>query len=164
VSSAKISTNISHEVSLQIFDDDASEYLEIYGDENRLSQVFMNIIGNAVKFTRRGFIRIMIKAYPEQNKVEITIADTGGGIPNEIFPKLFGKFVTKSVRGGTEHGTGLGLFISKAIVQAHKGEIHAQNNSDGGATFNIILPINSETDEDGRSNDPRYLPDGNNKN
>jgi signal transduction histidine kinase len=164
VSSAKISNNISHEVSLQIFADDATKYLEIYGDENRLSQVFMNIIGNAVKFTRRGFIRIMIKAYPEQNKVEIRIADTGGGIPNEIFPKLFGKFVTKSVRGGTEHGTGLGLFISKAIVQAHKGEIHAQNNSDGGATFIILLPINSETDGDGRSNDARFLPDDNNKN
>lgn len=151
VSSTKISNNISGEVSLEITADEISKNLEIYGDENRISQLFMNIIGNAVKFTRKGFIKINIKPYPEENKVEIKIADTGGGIPNEIFPKLFGKFVTKSVKGGTEHGTGLGLFISKAIVRAHKGEIYAQNNTEGGATFTIILPINNEPDNNSGS-------------
>ncbi len=151
VSSTKISNNISGEVSLEITADEISKNLEIYGDENRISQLFMNIIGNAVKFTRKGFIKINIKPYPEENKVEIKIADTGGGIPNEIFPKLFGKFVTKSVKGGTEHGTGLGLFISKAIVLAHKGEIYAQNNTEGGATFTIILPINNEHDNNSGS-------------
>ncbi len=146
VSSAKISSNLSSEVSLQVITDEKSKDIEIYGDENRISQVLMNIIGNAVKFTRKGFIKVEAKAYPDVNRFEIKVIDTGGGIPSEIFPKLFGKFVTKSVKGGTEHGTGLGLFISKAIVIAHKGEIRAYNNSDGGATFTITLPIDDEPD------------------
>lgn len=139
VSSTKISSKLSSEVSIEMVKDEKSQDVEIYGDENRLSQVFMNIIGNAVKFTRKG--RIRIEARVLGSKLEIKISDTGGGIPAEIMPKLFGKFITKSVRGGTEHGTGLGLFISKAIVTAHSGEIHAHNNSEGGAAFTILLPI-----------------------
>lgn len=67
-------------------------------------------------------------------------------------PRLFGKFVTKSVQGGTEHGTGLGLFISKAIVKTHGGEIYAHNNREGGATFTILLPIRNGQDGTGFNN------------
>ncbi|AFU59688.1 signal transduction histidine kinase, with HAMP linker, phosphoacceptor and ATP binding domain [Candidatus Nitrososphaera gargensis Ga9.2] len=139
VSSTKISDKLGSDVSIDLVKDKISDAVEVYGDENRLSQVFMNIIDNAVKFTRKGRIRIETRV--QENKLGIKISDTGGGIPAEIMPKLFGKFVTKSVQGGTEHGTGLGLFISKAIVTAHGGEIYAQNNSEGGATFTILLPI-----------------------
>jgi signal transduction histidine kinase len=74
---------------------------------------------------------------------EIRISDTGTGIAPEILPKLFGKFVTKiSGHDANKHGTGLGLFITKAIVQAHHGDIFAYNNEDGhGATFVIRFPI-----------------------
>jgi signal transduction histidine kinase len=119
--------------------DNASKELEIEGDRNRLVQVFTNIIGNAAKFTKQGTIKI--EALAQQDTVEIRISDTGGGIPEEILPKLFGRFVTKSVKGGTEHGTGLGLYISKAIINAHGGEIRARNNESGGATFTVILPV-----------------------
>lgn len=119
--------------------DSASKELEIEGDRNRLVQVFTNIIGNAAKFTKQGTINI--EALAQQDTVEIRISDTGGGIPEEILPKLFGRFVTKSVKGGTEHGTGLGLYISKAIINAHGGEIRARNNESGGATFTVILPV-----------------------
>jgi signal transduction histidine kinase len=141
VRSTKISSNLSKDVSLELVKDEKSDSLEIYGDENRLGQVFMNIIGNAVKFTRKGRIRIEMLVHNEADNIEIKVNDTGGGIPDDIMPKLFGKFVTKSVQGGTEHGTGLGLFISKAIIKAHRGEIYANNNSEGGATFTVILPI-----------------------
>ena len=68
----------------------------------------------------------------------VNIKDTGSGIDTEILPKLFTKFVTKS-----ETGTGLGLFISKGIVEAHGGKIWAENNLDRGATFSLSLPINN---------------------
>jgi signal transduction histidine kinase len=131
---------------------------EIYVDKDRIDQVLSNVIDNAIKFTKKGKIkiesrRILLSEQQQQqqeeeekkkknNKIEIKISDTGGGIPEDILPRLFGKFVTKGV-GGTEnkHGSGLGLFISKAIVTAHKGEITAYNNENGGATFTIVLPI-----------------------
>ena len=69
------------------------------------------------------------------------MSDTGGGIPEEVLQNLFGKFVTKSVGKDNQHGTGLGLFISKAIVTAHNGIISGSNNKDGGATFVVMLPI-----------------------
>ena len=79
----------------------------------------------------------------ERNVIEIKISDTGGGIPDDIFPNLFSKFVTRNIRGENLHGTGLGLFISKAIVTAHNGEIYACNNGEG-STFGIVLPLFNE--------------------
>jgi signal transduction histidine kinase len=127
---------------------------EIYADKDRIDQVLSNVIDNAIKFTKKGKIkiesrRILISGQQEEeekkkknNKIEIKISDTGGGIPEDILPRLFGKFVTKGVVGTeNKHGSGLGLFISKAIVTAHKGEITAYNNENGGATFTIVLPI-----------------------
>jgi signal transduction histidine kinase len=104
-------------------------------------QVLSNVIGNAVKFTEKGSIRIECRAHLTKNKVEIKVNDTGAGISELVLPNLFGKFVTKSVGETNGHGTGLGLFISKAIVTAHKGKINAYNNATGGATFTIVLPI-----------------------
>jgi signal transduction histidine kinase len=107
-----------------------------------MTQVFSNIIGNAIKFTDNGSIKVECRASPSKNKIEIRVSDTGAGISEKILPNLFGKFVTKNAKETNGHGgTGLGLFISKAIVTAHKGEIHAYNNATGGATFTIILPI-----------------------
>src|SRR6185503_7384190 len=77
----------------------------------------------------------------DSNTLEILISDTGGGIPEDILPNLFGKFVTKNVADTNKEGTGLGLYISKSIVNAHGGAIDAYN-SNGGATFRIVLPIN----------------------
>jgi signal transduction histidine kinase len=71
---------------------------------------------------------------------EICVRDTGAGIPSDIMPSLFTKFATKSVARGAEHGTGLGLYICKAIVTAHGGKIVGYNNSEIGATFKIWLP------------------------
>jgi signal transduction histidine kinase len=84
---------------------------------------------------------ILVKA--EKNKedeVIVTVKDNGTGIDPEIFPRLFSMFVSKSYED-----TGLGLFISKSIVEAHGGKIWAQNNSDSkGATFSFTLPINDD--------------------
>ena len=83
-------------------------------DRNRLTQVISNLLSNAVKFTNEG--SITIKTEKKDGRVFVYIKDTGTGIDAEIIPRLFSKFATKSYTG-----TGLGLFISKNIIEAHGG-------------------------------------------
>ncbi|MGH9878529.1 MAG: sensor histidine kinase, partial [Nitrososphaerales archaeon] len=115
--------------------------IEIEADKYRIGQVLTNVIGNAVKFTKDGRIKVESRIHENINKIQIKVSDTAGGIPTDVLPHLFGKFVTRSIGSEVRHGTGLGLFISKAIVNAHKGRIEADNNNEGGATFTITLPI-----------------------
>jgi two-component system sensor histidine kinase VicK len=110
------------------------ESIILFGDTQRIYQVLFNLVNNALKFTENGTITIVIEK--QKNNAVITITDTGLGIDKAIQPRIFSKFATKS-----NSGTGLGLFISKAIVEAHGGHIQASNNLDGkGATFWFKLP------------------------
>jgi two-component system, OmpR family, sensor histidine kinase VicK len=114
----------------------------VQADKGRITQVIDNLLSNALKFTKEGTISINLERKKDDDYhndyVLISVKDTGQGINPEILPKLFTKFATKSETGGT----GLGLFISKSIVEAHGGKIRAENNSDGkGATFAFSLPI-----------------------
>jgi PAS domain S-box-containing protein len=117
--------------------------IQVMIDERRITQAITNILNNAMKFTEMGKILITTDAISESKLFEIRITDTGKGIANEILPNLFGKFVTKSMGDEVnKHGTGLGLFISKSIIQAHNGEIFGYNNESGkGATFVLRLPL-----------------------
>jgi len=112
----------------------------VYADRDRIQEVISNLLNNAYKFTENGQIIVTIKKKIdyENKQVKIIVKDTGTGIDKEILPRLFEKFATKS-----EAGTGLGLYISKKIVEAHGGKIWAENNSsdDRGATFYFTLPI-----------------------
>jgi signal transduction histidine kinase len=117
--------------------------ITLKADKNKLSQVVSNLLSNAIKFTQEG--TILVKAeknkyeYKESNQDEviITVKDTGTGIDSEIFPRLFSMFVSKSYED-----TGLGLFISKSIVEAHGGKIWAENNKQGkGASFSFKIPV-----------------------
>lgn len=113
----------------------------VYVDRDRIFQVLSNLLNNALKFTKHGTVRININLDDnERNKVvNVTIQDTGIGITQDLKPYLFSKFVTSSY-----NGTGLGLFISKGIIEAHGGRIWAENNSNGiGASFSFSLPIDS---------------------
>ena len=112
----------------------------IEADKEKIIQVISNLLGNAIKFTKVGTISIFTEK--EENghskEVIVSVKDSGEGIDPEILPKLFSKFVAKSYQG-----TGLGLFISKSIIEAHGGRIWAKNNADGkGATFSFTLPLN----------------------
>lgn len=109
----------------------------IKGDKGRLQQALSNILNNAIKFTGAGTITISCAML--KDAYEISISDEGTGIPAEILPRLFTKFATKDVDGRNKHGTGLGLFITKAIIEDHGGEIFVRNHSKG-AIFTIILP------------------------
>ena len=116
------------------------ENIEVEVDKMRIGQVLRNLLNNAIKFTAKGTISIDTHVYSDENKIQIKISDTGLGIPQEILSNIFGKFVTKGIKNG-QSGTGLGLFVSKGIIQAHHGNITAQNNFDEGASFEFTLPI-----------------------
>ena len=106
----------------------------VNADKGRLSQVIANLLSNAIKFTDKGVISI--ETSESDGEAIASIRDSGSGIDPEIFPKLFSKFITKSDRG-----TGLGLFISKSIIESHGGKIWAENNRfEPGATFYFSLP------------------------
>jgi len=112
--------------------------IEIDADKNRLTQVISNLLSNAIKFTKEGTIRVTEEV--KDSMALVTVMDTGRGIDPEISLRLFSKFAAKS-----ETGMGLGLFISKSIVEAHGGKIWAQNNTDydrkKGATFTFSIPL-----------------------
>lgn len=111
--------------------------IDIIADKDKIFQVFANLLNNAIKFTNEGSINISLKKKEKTNEAIVTIKDSGPGIDAEIIPHLFSKFKTKS-----EKGLGLGLYISKNIVQAHHGKIEAHNNPNSkGATFVVTLPL-----------------------
>jgi signal transduction histidine kinase len=117
--------------------DKAKKGIIVKGDENRISQVLSNLLNNAIKFTKEGHISVTVETNSEEKEVIVDVMDTGQGIDNEVFSKLFTKFTTDSA-----NGSGLGLYISKNIVEAHGGRIWAKNNNDGnGATFSFTLPL-----------------------
>jgi two-component system sensor histidine kinase VicK len=133
--------------------DDNEDLIFVEADPVRISQVISNLLNNAIKFTKVDVGEdaedktITIKVDNKDDEaVVVSVEDTGSGIDPEIFPKLFSKFVTNS-----DVGTGLGLFISKNIVEAHGGKVWAENNNDAfgkrtrGATFCFTLPAKSDT-------------------
>ncbi|MGA9218980.1 MAG: HAMP domain-containing sensor histidine kinase, partial [Nitrososphaeraceae archaeon] len=108
----------------------------VEADKSRITQVVTNLLTNAIRFTKSGNVSVAVTK-GKANDIVVSIRDTGQGIDPEIIPRLFTKFVTKSITG-----TGLGLFISKSIIEAHGGSIWAENNLDGrGATFTFTIPV-----------------------
>src|SRR5215216_1620510 len=121
------------------------DLISVEADRERITQVLYNLLDNAIKFSEEGIISVVVerKRNNEDNDdakevIVISVKDTGSGIHPEIIPRLFSKFASKSFSG-----TGLGLYISKGIVEAHGGKIWAENNTDGkGASFSFSLPRN----------------------
>jgi len=118
----------------------------VHADKGRISQVIFNLLSNALRFTTKGTIIVSVKEREDKisdntnNKtITVSVRDPGQGIDSSILPRLFTKFASRSYKG-----TGLGLFISKGIIEAHGGTIWAENNANGnGATFSFSLPATS---------------------
>jgi signal transduction histidine kinase len=109
----------------------------VTADKDKIIQAANNLLNNAIKFTKSGTISVKVSVNDQTNEVTVSIKDTGEGIDRSILPHLFTKFSSKSFEG-----IGLGLFITKNIVEAHGGRIWAENNPDGrGATFFFTLSI-----------------------
>lgn len=135
--------NVEGKIKL-IYDNANEELFLVEADCERVSQVLHNLLDNAIKFTEEeeeeGDVFVVMEKETKDNSQEVIvrIKDKGRGIDNEIMPRLFTKFATKSTKG-----TGLGLFICKGIIEAHGWKIWAENNKHGkGATFSFSLPVN----------------------
>ena len=115
----------------------SKDIILVNADKGRLNQLLSNLLDNALKFTKEGNIIIAAKKQKD-DEVIVSIKDSGTGIDPEILPRLFTKFATKSEQGGT----GLGLYISKNIIEAHGGRMWAEANPEGGgSTFYFTLSI-----------------------
>ncbi len=129
------------------FNDNNDEIILVEADRNRVSQVIHNLLHNVLKFTKDGSITVIVERKKDNpndkyDEILVSIKDTGTGIHPEVLPKLFTRFATKSPIAGT----GLGLFISKSIIEMHGGKIWAYNNDekdkdDRGSTFTFSLPV-----------------------
>ena len=117
------------------------EKLMISGDKEKLSEVFENIVGNALKYTPENG-RISVHFTLERNSVAVHVTDSGHGISQEDLAKLFQKFSRLSdAEISKAPGTGLGLYISKQIVELHKGVINVQSEVGKGSTFSVVIPL-----------------------
>ncbi len=154
-----VEKQISNSNKLKILFVEPTEAIFVEADKVRIYQVITNLLNNAIKFTKGETISVSAKVTQQQKdknkekegrdysdrddgsstrQVIVSVKDGGIGIDPEIQPRLFTKFTTKSQTGGT----GLGLFISKNIIEKHDGKIWAENSADGkGATFSFCLPI-----------------------
>jgi len=113
----------------------------IEGDKTRISQVLLNLLNNARKFTEEGKITVTVLIKKDAKEVIVSISDSGKGINSEVMNHLFEKFISRS-----DSGTGLGLYISKNIIEAHRGKIWASNNQNGiGSTFSFSIPVETRS-------------------
>jgi two-component system phosphate regulon sensor histidine kinase PhoR len=114
----------------------------VRADPARISQVFINLIHNAIKFTHNGG-HIQLKAWREGNKMNFMVQDDGVGIAEREIPRIFERFY-KADRARAGGGTGLGLSISKHIIDAHGGQIWVESEEDAGSKFFFSIPVTSD--------------------
>ncbi len=115
---------------------------EIFGDRNRIEQVLINLITNAMKYSRDGS-KIIVSISKEKDKVMCSVKDFGIGIPEEKQSQIFERFFRVGEDDKLSGGLGLGLFIAKEIVKKHGGEINVKSKLGHGSTFTFTLPVNS---------------------
>jgi signal transduction histidine kinase len=110
-------------------------------DRDRIIQVLTNLVNNAIKFTDHGWIEVT--TVREEDKVKVSVSDSGLGIRKEDIPRLFGQFVQLHTGVERRGGSGLGLAISKQIIEAHKGVIWVESEEGKGSAFVFTLPVKS---------------------
>ncbi|MBN1310436.1 MAG: HAMP domain-containing histidine kinase, partial [Anaerolineae bacterium] len=122
----------------------------IYGDEKRVMQILTNLLSNAVKYTpNAGHISLVGRRREQDEMVEVIVSDTGIGIPTDQLPYIFNRF-SRVEREAIQHtvGTGLGLYITKGLIEAHGGQIHVQSEEGEGSCFIFTLPLASLVEQE----------------
>lgn len=123
---------------------------DMNGDRERLEQVVINILSNAVKYTPSGGHIVLSAARRDEGHVMIRVKDDGMGIPKDDIPRLFERFYrVDKARSRAKGGSGLGLAIAKEMVEAHRGTIYLESQLDEGTTVTVVLPTNLPADQDG---------------
>jgi K+-sensing histidine kinase KdpD len=116
----------------------------LIGDPNRIKQILLNLVSNAIKYNRQGG-SISISARPEEQMIRLSVCDTGNGIPPEAIKNLFKRFYRVPDTEGFISGTGLGLLITQRIVQQHGGKIWVRSSLGKGSCFYFTLPLPKDT-------------------
>lgn len=128
---------------IKLINDISPNLRPVWADENRMHQILHNLIGNAIKFTDEGEVRLSANA--EGDTVRISVQDTGVGIPAELKGQIFDSFEKGDEALGRHYeGTGLGLAISRKLVKLHRGELQVESTSNQGSTFTFTLPLSKE--------------------
>jgi signal transduction histidine kinase len=153
VGAADMQRPLASASSLELRVDLDREVPDIWGDRDRLLQVFENLIGNAIKFTKAGGC-IVVGATSRDHDVIFRVADTGSGIAPEILPRVFDRFWQAT--STNRQGAGLGLSITKGIVEAHGGRIWVESTPHRGTTISFTIP--KATPEQGRPSAPGGSP------
>lgn len=125
----------SHELEMEF----PAGFPEVFADRDKIEQVLTNLVENAVKYTDKG--DVLVTGSVEDTEVKVTVSDQGEGIPKEHRVQVFGKFFRRGERPGNPSGTGLGLYISKGLVEAHGGKIWIDEAPGGGSAFRFTLPL-----------------------
>ncbi|MCP3922860.1 MAG: hypothetical protein GY714_09770, partial [Desulfobacterales bacterium] len=129
--------------TLQLINNIPNDTPFAYGDEDRLHQILLNLIGNAIKFSHKG--SVTVDAILKKDKLQIRVSDTGIGIPKDKHEDIFGSF--EQADGSIEReygGTGLGLSVTKSLVKLHGGNIWVKSEMGKGSTFNFTLPVSKD--------------------
>lgn len=141
-----ISEPLARSKDIKLINNLSEDAPHVYGDENRLQQIMYNLIGNAIKFTESGAVEVFVNEH--NGALEITVSDTGIGIPEDKFETIFKSFEqadTSIVREYT--GAGLGLSITKQLVELHDGKIWVSSEAGKGSQFTFTIPISKEKPE-----------------
>ena len=128
-----------HHPELKIILDIRQELPNLQGDPRRLKQVFDNLVSNAAKYAPNS--PLIMRVFKEENGVSIDVKDTGPGIPARDLDRIFERFFRSESNSQDTHGSGLGLFICKKIIEAHDGQINVTSNLGKGTTFHVFLPL-----------------------
>ncbi|MDA0865001.1 MAG: ammonium transporter [Cyanobacteria bacterium] len=159
-----LSTGLNRAKQLQLVNAIPADYPAVWADENRLQQILHNLVGNAVKFTGSGAVRVAaaLKEDDPEKKMVITVADTGVGIPQDKLERIFESFEQADGSVGRQYGgTGLGLAITKQLVERHGGQIWVESTVDVGSQFHFTLPLatpEQRAADPAQRSEPLYLP------
>ncbi len=141
-SSVEETNPIASEKKLSMKFDSSISQAYVLGDSDKIKQIFINLISNAIKYTEKGEVTIGVEKTTEE-KYKVTIADTGRGVPQENIKSLFSKFQqADQAKEGNIVSTGLGLYISKLLAEKMQGTVNLENTEEGkGSTFSFIMPV-----------------------
>lgn len=143
ITSPRINAMSKHLFLKHSIEDDVADF--VYGDENRIKQVLVNLVGNAIKFTQVGGIEVVVSGKAIRNHIQLitfTVRDTGIGIKKEDFPKLFQPFTQVDFSSSRKYsGTGLGLSICKKLVEMMSGYIDVKSKEGRGSEFSFTIPL-----------------------
>ena len=140
---ATIESSTDKSKALKIsFEADEKENFNVNADRNKIRQVVSNLIDNSIKYTPAGFVKVSLSKVSENGNVLLKIEDSGIGLSAETMPNLFKKFGrARSLSSAYANGSGLGLYVAKEIIRAHKGKIWAESEGEGkGSKFLVELP------------------------